>query len=67
GRVHVAGIGDRPEAAHLVPALTTADTAARTVGERAARLLLERVEGRGGASADVPAAALRPRASTGHW
>lgn len=73
GRVHVAGIGDRPEAAHLVPALTTADTAAGTVGERAARLLLDRVAGRGGASADVPAATLRPRASTGtgtgagHW
>ncbi|MGQ4270758.1 LacI family DNA-binding transcriptional regulator [Nocardiopsis changdeensis] len=72
GRVHVAGIGDRPEAAHLVPSLTTADTAARTVGERAARLLLERLEGRGGTAAgapaaQVPAATLRPRASTGHW
>ncbi|MFL1378513.1 LacI family DNA-binding transcriptional regulator [Nocardiopsis protaetiae] len=71
GRVHVAGIGDRPEAAHLVPALTTADTAPRAVGERAARLLLERVEGRDGAPQDVPAATLRPRASTGsatgHW
>ncbi|SHI85031.1 DNA-binding transcriptional regulator, LacI/PurR family [Nocardiopsis flavescens] len=67
GRVHVAGIGDRPEAAHLVPALTTADTAPRAAGERAVRILLERVEGRDGAPGDVPAAALRPRASTGHW
>lgn len=40
GQVSVAGFGDRPEAAHLTPALTTASADPAEVGEAAVRLLL---------------------------
>ncbi|MDT0327367.1 LacI family DNA-binding transcriptional regulator [Nocardiopsis lambiniae] len=66
-RIAVAGIGDRPESTHLAPALTTVDTGPRAVGERAARILLDMVEGREGTDTTVPATAPRTRASTGHW
>ncbi|GAA1104296.1 LacI family DNA-binding transcriptional regulator [Nocardiopsis metallicus] len=52
GQVSVAGFGDRPEAAHLCPALTTASADPAEVGEAAVRLLLAEPEEREGAGAN---------------
>ena len=65
GQVSVAGFGDRPEAAHLVPALTTATGDPAEVGEAAVGLLLRLL---GGHDTDTPLlvpARLRERHSTG--
>lgn len=65
GQVSVAGFGDRPEAAHLVPALTTATGDPAEVGEAAVGLLLDLLEGRGTAAPLRVPARLRVRHSTG--
>ncbi|MFE9242174.1 LacI family DNA-binding transcriptional regulator [Nocardiopsis sp. NPDC006938] len=67
GQVSVAGFGDLPDAAHLTPALTTADGDPARVGEAAAGLLLRLLDGDvpdTGGPLLVPARA-RPRRSTG--
>lgn len=74
GQVSVAGCGDRPEAAHLTPALTTAGGDPAEVGEAAVRLLLAESgepggtgegSGAGTSTAQLLPALLRVRQSTG--
>ncbi|PWV57891.1 LacI family DNA-binding transcriptional regulator [Nocardiopsis sp. L17-MgMaSL7] len=67
GQVSVAGFGDRPEAAHLVPALTTAACDPAEVGEAAVGLLLNLLAapGRDPAAPQLVPARLRVRGSTG--
>lgn len=53
GRVAIAGFNDAGLGAHLVPALTTVRVPRQAIGEHAARLILERLEGRAPASSVV--------------
>jgi DNA-binding LacI/PurR family transcriptional regulator len=67
GQVSVAGFGDRPEAAHLLPALTTAAGDPAEVGEAAVGLLLNLLAapGRDPVAPLLLPARLRVRGSTG--
>lgn len=77
GQVSVAGFGDRPESAHLTPALSTASADPAEVGEAAVRLLLaapgeaagqdgpDEGSGAGNGTALLLPARLRVRRSTG--
>ena len=64
GDVSVVGFDDIAVASHVVPALTTVRQPRAEIGERAARLLLRRLDGETGEERVVLPVTLIPRAST---